>query len=70
LVDAQVIAFPEMNFSPAFIGAEFIALDNRKIHRSFFISHILGSLEIHIAFDIAQSDKGAGIIFFLGIGES
>jgi len=70
-IDAKIVFPTEMNFCPAILGSQLIACHNRQIDRTFFIAHILSSLDKDISFHIIQTRKRIAIIFFfLGRGET
>ena len=61
----------EVDFGPAILSSKLIACYNRQIDCTFFITHILGSLDEDISFHIIQTGKRIAVIFcFLGGGET
>jgi hypothetical protein len=60
-----------MNFCPAIPSSDLISHNNRKINRTFFKTHIPGSLDINVTLHIIQTRKRIAVIFFfLGGGET
>jgi hypothetical protein len=63
-IDTKIVFPAEMNFCPAILGSQLIARHNRQIDRTFFIAHILSSLDKDISVHIIQTRKRIAIIFF------
>lgn len=63
--DAQAVFMPEMDFCSAFAGPELVPFNKSQVDNSFFITHVSGTLDEDISFDITQTSITVAVIFLL-----
>jgi hypothetical protein len=70
VVQTQIIAPAELNFDAARICPDFISLDDDKVHLAPFVAQVLSSLNVDVAFNVAQADIASIVVALRTLGKN